>query len=118
MAGDGTNPTSRKPKRRCRLTGWLLHPVLSLLAPGFWEQFPKDDQPGPWVAEAIVVSPFYRSVKLAKLVRGRKQAAYVMARRLALTVDYWMIPSGKDCELGVDWCIRHPTPEEIKRGVA
>jgi len=97
---------------------WLRCLVLSIFAPAVRENLPGKDEPGPWVAEAIVVSPFFSSVKLSELVRGGLREAYVRARWLAVTVDYWMIPSGKDCELGVDWGVRRPTPEEIERGKA
>jgi hypothetical protein len=89
--------------------------LLAPLARRFWDEFPSHDQPGPWVAEAIVTGISYRHVRKSELVRGGMWDAYIRARDLAVDVDL-NTPRHPDGEVGVEWGVRKPTEEELKPG--
>ena len=83
--------------------------ILGFQCREFWENFPKDDKPGPWIATAIRLTPFSeREVRWAE-VKGGLRDAYLVARRLALHVDR-ETPTGllgsREAEVGIGWGIR------------
>jgi len=77
--------------------------------PRFWEDCPKDD-PGPWVAAASTVY-FYENEKKRVLVYANAKAAYFIARKLALELQY-EIPGNKDFTYGINWLLRKPISGE------
>jgi len=79
--------------------------LLACFAPDFWKDFPKENEKGPWIAQALLISPFGKqTVKRQKKVEGDLFQAYFVARLLAVDLDWWT----PNKELGVDWLIERP----------
>lgn len=92
----------------CRRLRCLL---ITPFAPGFWKNFPKQDLPGPWIAESLVVTPWSSRVDRSKRVEGGLWQAYIEARDLAVDTDM-ITPVNQHGEIGVDWGIRRPAEDE------
>jgi hypothetical protein len=61
---------------------------LAMDCPGFWENFPKDDDEVEYAALAGIQTDFFTGLpRRVEFVTG-KRAAYIMARRLAHEVEY------------------------------
>lgn len=84
---------------------------LSLWCPKFWEFFPKEDKPSPWVATAIRTSTYgsWREVYREYYEKGMEDA-YIEARALAMKLDSETTTTGDI--FGIEWAIRRPFPDE------
>ena len=83
---------------------WWRRILCRWLCPRFEEDMPKDDEPGEWVACALLRTYCGRSEISTVSVTGLKNA-YEIARWLALKLDF-TAPS----RYGVDWAVRRPKP--------
>lgn len=88
------------------LRTWLTDLWLGSMCPQYREDMPKTDEPGPWVALAIVVAlNGHRSERMIEYVEGGSRQAYRRARDLAMKVD---LETPCDAECSVQWALRRP----------
>jgi hypothetical protein len=78
---------------------------ISAFAKDFWKDFPPEDSPGPWVADAIVTGIAFRCVRKSEFIKGGLWDAYIRARELAVEVD-WDTPIHPEGEIGVEWGVK------------
>lgn len=84
---------------------------LSQCCPMFWENFPKTDDPGPWVAVAMTATLRGTQEKVRHLVNDGKQTAYIVAREIALDLDSCTPYCNGD--IGIEYALRKPIEGEV-----